>query len=63
MKIIREHECKAMKNQSVIGIVKRQFADGTTGWFWERHTDKETTGDGIVYCPYCGEKLGGGEGE
>ena len=54
MKFLEDHECKLLEGQDTIAIEKYKNNDGEIGWY-HRY---ENQVHGIIYCPYCGKKLG-----
>lgn len=56
MKVINEHNCKAIEKQSAITISKR-FFNFKERWFWEEETKEGIKAHEIKFCPYCGEEL------
>lgn len=56
MKIFDEHNCEAMKNQSVVAISKREI-NSKVRWYWEKDIKGRIYADEIKFCPYCGEAL------
>lgn len=55
MKLLQEHECKAMQNQDRI-FIEQRWQKGKPRWFFIVDIGKLISNE-IIYCPYCGVKL------
>ena len=55
MEVIKEHECKTLKNQRGTEIAVQKFNDGN--WYWANYDENKAVLNGIKYCPYCGLDL------
>jgi len=58
LNVTDEHECDTLKKQNLKNgnmIAIQYFSNNK--WYWVEYTNESTTMNGILYCPYCGEKL------
>lgn len=53
-----EHECEPMEKLNNVAIEK-YLVNGVTDWYHHLILENENEKlNAILYCPYCGEKLG-----